>query len=58
MQLYIIQYPSIYSNSGSLQRLIVANNDLVRSALIDDKEGVKTRSKTLNVFHTQKRRLQ
>jgi len=68
MQLYIIQYPSMYPNGCSSQRLIVANNNLVRSVLTDDERGEKTKklnSKCLqprwcpsDLSRTQKRRLQ
>jgi hypothetical protein len=43
MQPYIIQYPSTYANCGSLQRPIVANNDMVKSLLVDNKEGEHSR---------------
>jgi hypothetical protein len=44
MQPYIFQYPSTYLNGGSSQRPIMANNYLVRSALIDDKGGEKNKN--------------
>lgn len=43
MQSYVIYYPSTYSNYGSSQRSILANNDMVKSMLVDDKEGGKNR---------------
>ena len=39
MQPYIIQYPSTYSNCRASQRPIIANNDLVRSVLINGERG-------------------
>ena len=51
MQLYIIQYPSMYPNGCSSQRLIVANNNLVRSVLTDDERGEKTKkNKIANAY--------
>ena len=39
MQPHIIQYPSTYSNCRASQRPIIANNDLVRSVLINGERG-------------------
>ena len=43
MQPYIIQYPSTYSNCRASQRPIIANNDLVRSVLINGKRRGKNK---------------
>ena len=47
MHSYIIQYPSMYPNGGSSQKQIIANNNLVRSVLIDD-EGCEKNKKQDN----------
>ena len=68
MQSYYIQYPSIYPNHASPQRLIVASNNLVLGDIdfskADEKSG-KQDSKYLQpkwcpsgLSHTQKRKLQ
>jgi len=68
IQLYFIQYPSIYPSYGSSQRPIVASNNLVKKDFDCSKEGekgIKQDSKylqprwcPLGLSHTQKRRLQ
>jgi len=42
MQSYFIQYPPIYPNCGTSQRLIVASNNLVKKDLYCSKEGKKS----------------
>jgi hypothetical protein len=41
MRSYMIQYPPTYVNHGSMQRVIVLDNNLVRSASINSKGGHK-----------------
>ena len=68
MQSYYIQYPSIYPNHASPQKLIVASNNLAKEDVDCSKEvekSAKQDSKYLQprwcpsgLSHTQKRRLQ
>jgi len=68
MQSYFIQYPPIYPNCGTSQRLIVASNNLVKKDLYCSKEGKKSMKQDSRYLqprwcpsglsHTQKRRLQ
>ena len=50
MHSYIIQYPSMYPNGGSSQRQIIANNNLVKSVLIDDEGCEKNKKQDKKVF--------
>ena len=50
MHSYIIQYPSMYPNDGSSQRQIIANNNLVKSVLIDDEGCEKNKKQDKKVF--------
>jgi hypothetical protein len=63
----MIQYPPTYVNHSSMQRPIVLDNNLVRSASINSKGGYKDNDEskysqprwcTSGLTHTQKRRLQ
>ena len=45
MQPYIIQYPSTYPNCDSSQRPVIANNNLVKTELVDSKAGEKSEAK-------------
>ena len=65
MQSYYIQYPFMYQNNTSPQRLIVASNNLVKEDSGCSKEDIKQDSRYLqprwcpsDLSHTQKRRLQ
>jgi hypothetical protein len=68
MRLYMIQYPPTYVNHGSIQKMFIAGNNLVKSTPISAKGGDKdckgeskysqSRWCPSGLSHTQKRRLQ
>jgi hypothetical protein len=67
MRSYMIQYPPAYVNHASMQRPVVLDNNLVRSASTNSKGGHKDSDELKysqprwcpsGLTHTQKRRLQ